>query len=95
LLVVVDPNHRVRPNRGQCDRPHGRFAVKAQYEESRFVIYSVCERIRRERPDCWVATVHDSILTPPDTVDCILAVMREEFARLGVAPRLEPHQPGT
>jgi hypothetical protein len=77
------------------DRPHGRFAIKAQYEESKFVIYTVCERIRKERPDCWVATVHDSVLTLPDNVDYVLAVMRDEFGKLGVAPRLEPRQPGT
>jgi hypothetical protein len=76
------------------DRPHGRFAITAQYEESRFIIYTVCERIRREKPDCWVATIHDSVLILPDDVNYVLAVMREEFARLGVAPRLEPRQPG-
>ena len=77
------------------DRPHGRFAVKAQYEESKFIIHTVCERIRRERPDCWVGTIHDSILVLPQDVEYVLAVMKEEFARLGVSPRLEPRQPGT
>ena len=58
-------------------------------------IYTVCERIRKERPDCWVATIHDSILTLPDNVEYVLSVMRDEFGKLGVAPRLEPRQPGT
>jgi hypothetical protein len=76
------------------ERPHGKFAIKAQYEESRFVIYTVCERIRKERPDCWVATIHDSILALPDDVEYVVSVMKDEFSKLGVAPRLEPHQPG-
>ena len=75
-------------------KPHGRFAVAAQYEESKFIIYSVCNRIRKERPDCWLATVHDSILTLPDNVEYVISVMTEEFARLGVSPRLEPREPG-
>jgi hypothetical protein len=77
------------------DKQHGRFAIKAQYQESRFIIYSVCERIRKERPDCWIATIHDSVLTLPDNLEYVLAVMKDEFARLGVAPQLEPRQPGT
>lgn len=77
------------------DRPHGKFAIKAQYQESKFIIYTVCERIRKERPDCWVATIHDSILTLPGQVDYVLAVMRDEFAKLGLNPRLEPRRPGT
>ena len=76
------------------EKPHGKFAIKAQYEESRFIVYSVCDRIRRERPDCWISTVHDSILTPPNNVEYVLSIMRDEFVRLGVSPRLEPRQPG-
>ncbi|MGD0383148.1 MAG: hypothetical protein ABSA77_06495 [Thermoguttaceae bacterium] len=30
-------------------KPHGQFAIKAQYAESKFIIYTVCERIRREK----------------------------------------------
>ena len=76
------------------DKPEGKFAIKAQYEESRFIIYSVCERIRKEKPDCWVGTVHDSVLTLPESVEYVISVMRDEFARLGLSPRLEPREPG-
>jgi hypothetical protein len=76
------------------DRPHGKFAIKAQYQESKFIIYTVCERIRREKPDCWITTIHDSILTLPENVDYVLSVMKDEFTKLGVSPRLEPRQPG-
>jgi hypothetical protein len=75
-------------------KDHGRFAVKAQYEESKFVIYTVCDQIRRERSDCWIATIHDSILTLPQHVEYVLAVMKEEFGKLGVSPRLKPRHPG-
>ena len=76
------------------DKPHGKFAIKAQHEESKFIIHTVCNRIRKERPDCWLTTIHDSVLVRPDDVEYVLAVMTEEFARLGVSPRLEPREPG-
>jgi hypothetical protein len=75
-------------------KDYGAFAIKAQYQESKFVIYTVCERVRRDKPDCWIGTVHDSVLILPQHVEYVLAVMKEEFAKLGVAPRLEPRQPG-
>ena len=74
---------------------HNQLAIAAQYRESRFIIYTVCERIRKEQPECWVATIHDSVLCLPDMADYVLRVMREEFDRLGVKPRLEPRLLGS
>jgi hypothetical protein len=72
-------------------KPHNKLAKLAQKTEANFVIYDgVCERIRRERPDCWLGTIHDSLLMLPGDVDYGLAVMRAEFAKLGVEPRLVP-----
>ena len=25
------------------------------------MIFKVCDRIRRERPKCWIATIHDAV----------------------------------
>ena len=56
--------------------------------EATVFIYRVCGRIMKEKPDLFVATIHDSILTTPDNVEYVEAVIREEFARLGVTPTL-------
>ena len=74
---------------------HNQLAIAAQYRESRFIIYTVCERVRKERPECWLATIHDSVLCLPDMADYVISVMREEFDRLGVKPRLEPRELGS
>ena len=59
-----------------------------QNTEATMFIYRVCGRIMREKPNCFVATIHDSILTTPDNLDYVEGVIREEFARLGVSPTL-------
>jgi len=61
----------------------------SQRAESKFIIHTVCDRIRRERPDAFVATIHDSVLVLPSDADFVVAVMKEEFAKIGLSPRLE------
>lgn len=77
-------------------KPHNALAKLAQKTEANFLIYGtgsitpgVCERIRNERPDCWIGTIHDSLLVLPETAEYVRGVMLEEFAKLGVRPRLE------
>jgi hypothetical protein len=60
-----------------------------QNTEATVFIYRVCGRFMRERPDAFVATIHDSILTTPDNVEYVETVIRDEFARLGVTPTLK------
>jgi hypothetical protein len=64
----------------------------AQKAEVSFVIFGVCERIRQERPECWVTTIHDSVLCLPDDGEYVRGVMLAEFAKLDVNPRLEVKQ---
>ncbi len=78
-------------------KPHNKLAKLAQKTEANFLIYGmgkltegVCERIMRERRDCWVGTIHDSLLVLPGDVDYAMSVMQGEFAKLGVQPRLVP-----
>ena len=70
-------------------KPWNRLAKVAQTMEAKFIIGGVCDRIRKESVDCWVSTIHDSILTQPESVDLVLGIIREEFTKLGVKPRLE------
>ena len=44
-----------------CPKPHNRLALALQKWEADLVIFRICDRIRRERPECWIATIHDAI----------------------------------
>jgi hypothetical protein len=74
-------------------KPWNKLAQIAQRREVRYMIFGVCERIRRERPNCWVNTVHDSLYCLPDDAEYCMSVMADEFAKLGVHPYLEPKSP--
>lgn len=56
--------------------------------EANFVINGVCRRLMVEMPDAPVYTIHDSVLTTRPFVDPIRQIMIEEFARLGLTPKL-------
>lgn len=68
-----------------------------QHAESSLFIGAVCGRIMREGPSVPILTIHDSLLTTPQYVDYAESVIREEFDKLGVSPRLkeEDYGPGT
>jgi hypothetical protein len=69
---------------------HAELARLLQRAESDFVVRTVCERLRRERPGMFVATIHDSIVTNSrEDAATILETMREEFVKLGIEPKLE------
>lgn len=77
-------------------KPHNRLAKLAQKTEANFVIYGmgdvtegVCKRIMREKPGIWLGTIHDSLLMLPENAEYVRAVVCEDFAKLGLAPRLE------
>lgn len=66
-----------------------RLAKQMQIAERKFVIDSVCERLKRLRPDMFIATIHDSVVARKSDCDVIVSVIKEEFALRGVHPRLE------
>ena len=66
-----------------------KLARLLQRTEAQFVIYTVCERIRKENPGMFVATIHDSILHLPTDSAYVRAVLDAEFAQWGLKPRLE------
>ena len=68
---------------------HRRLARQMQESERKFVIDTVCQRIVREIPGCFVTTIHDSILAMPEDCERIRIIMGDEFGKLGLNPILE------
>jgi hypothetical protein len=73
-------------------KPWNKLARTLQKEECNFVVFTVCERIRKERPELFVGTIHDSLLCRSQEVGYLQTVLVEEFARVGTTPRLEPKE---
>jgi hypothetical protein len=86
--VMADMREIKRPD-------HRRLAHFAQRIESAFMFGRVVPRIMRERPDLFISTIHDSILTPVADAQFVRAVTLDEFAQLGVSPqvKIEPCSP--
>jgi hypothetical protein len=59
-----------------------------QNTESSLFIGTICDRIRKERSDIVVFTIHDSILTLPGHVQYLHSVIEDEFGKLGIRPTL-------
>ena len=69
---------------------HAELARLLQRAESEFIVRTVCDRLRRKHPRMFATTIHDSIVTnSPANAAIVLETMREEFARLGIEPKLE------
>ena len=66
------------------------LARQLQQAESDFVIRRVCDRIRRDHPKMFVATIHDSVITnSPEDAEVICCIMRAEFNKMNLNPKLE------
>ena len=74
---------------GVKKKDYKKLARLLQRSEAQFVVYTVCERIRQEAPETFVATIHDSLLHLPQDSAYIRAVLEAEFANYGLKPRLE------
>jgi hypothetical protein len=66
-----------------------RLAHFAQRIESAFMFGRVVPRIMELRPDLFISTIHDSILTPVGEAEFVRQVMLDEFARLGLSPQVK------
>jgi len=66
-----------------------RAAHLGQRTESDFIIGRCVGRLAREHPGLFVTTIHDSIMTTEGDEETVRGVMLEEFARLGVQPRVK------
>jgi len=67
-----------------CPKPHNRLALDLQRWEANLVIHKICDRIRRERPGCWIATIHDAIACLESDVPFVVEVMEQELKTLGI-----------
>jgi len=70
-------------------KDHKKLALELQGREANIIVYTICERIRKEQPDCFLSTIHDSILFSANNAEYVQGVMRSEFDKLGVKPKLE------
>ena len=66
-----------------------RLAHLAQRIESSFVFGRVVPRIMELRPDLFIATIHDSILTTTKEGAFVQGVMHDEFRHLGLSPQVK------
>ena len=66
-----------------------RLAHFAQRIESAFMFGRVVPRIMELRPDLFVSTIHDSILTTAGDAEFVRQVMLDEFAATGVVAASE------
>jgi hypothetical protein len=57
------------------------LAINLQRAEANLMINKVCKRIAIERPEIFVSTIHDSILTTEENKDYICNVIINEFER--------------
>lgn len=69
-------------------RDYRRLAHILQRTEGSLVINRVARRCMNELPDVCVVTIHDSVLTTPDGVRPVRRIMAEEFAGVGLVPKL-------
>jgi len=65
---------------------HRRLAHLAQRTESNFMFGRVVSRILRERPELFVTTIHDSVMTTAGDEQYVQDVMLGEFRKLGIEP---------
>ena len=66
-----------------------RLAHFAQRIESAFMFGRVVPRIMKLRPDLFLATIHDSILTTTKEGAFVQGVMHDEFRHLGLSPQVK------
>ena len=71
------------------DKPYRVLAQKAQTYERQYVIDTVCDRLRRERPDMFATTIHDSVLMSRDDAEFVRLVMLDEFSKHNLNPTLK------
>jgi len=69
-----------------ADSDYRRLAHFAQKIESRFMFGRVVPRLMADRPESFVSTIHDSVLTTAGSGEYVRQVMLDEFAKLGVSP---------
>lgn len=71
------------------DPAQGDLARRMQRLESDLVIGTACERLRKERPDACLLTIHDCLVTTEEHKDYFATVLEDAFdEKYGVRPKL-------
>jgi len=70
-------------------RDHRRLAQWMQRVEARLVIDGVVAKFAVEKPDAFILTIHDSVLTNADDAAYVQDLFRQEFGRFAVHPTLK------
>lgn len=70
-------------------KDYKRLSRQMQVAERKLVIDTVCERLKRLKPEMFMTTIHDAVVARKPDCDLIVTVMKEAFAEKGVHPRLE------
>lgn len=70
-------------------KDHKRLSRQMQFAERKFVIDTVCERLKRLKPEMFMTTIHDAVVARKLDCDLIVTVMKEAFDQKGIHPRLE------
>lgn len=65
-----------------------KLAWNMQRAESNLIINRICRRIMQEHPDCFISTIHDSILTTQENILIVKQIMQEEFKVVGLNPKI-------
>ncbi len=71
------------------NRPYRYMACLLQLYESTIMIYRVCGRILKEKPDVPLWPIHDCIMTTAPHKEYVRAVIRQELSALGLSPELK------
>ena len=60
------------------------FAKLLQRTEAKFVVYTVCDTIRKMAPATFIATIHDALLMKVSDLDFVQRVIDESAEQLGI-----------
>ena len=67
-----------------CPKPHNKLALSLQRWEANIVIFGICDRIRKEKPGCWIGTIHDAIVCLERDVPFVVETVKRELKSLGI-----------
>jgi hypothetical protein len=71
------------------DEGASKLATALQKLEAQAVIHKTADRIRKQRPEMFLATIHDSILIFPDDLCYAQHVFQDELRKLKINAKLK------
>ena len=80
--------------KGEGDKHYKNVAHQMQACESKLIFGGCCRELMDRHPDVPIWTIHDSLLTVPGCEGLVRAVLRDNFARLGIVPTLNKEEYG-